>query len=819
MTITLRSVLAALALWLCLAPAAQAQQPLQSEVETIAEIERQVGEIAAIAQTAEAVATDDAKLLQARLAAERASKALIDASVQFRPVVQDINARLETLKAATAEGATPAPEVTEAIKALNDRKALINAALIKAEDGTVAASDVVNRIGQLRRDIFTSALSQRVDLNSVLNAQTLQDLGGEMRDLTRRVSSWTTFTLRFKASGVLWAAGLAILAALGFLIAMRRWVKPLTQSTMEEANPSYLSRVLSAFASTLTASAAFAVFLVCVYLLLDYFALLRPDIAELLLAAMRFAWLVFFVHRLSLAVLAPRHANWRMLPVSDGGARRLHWIAVALAVLTGADGLTNAMSNTLSSPFSLTIALSGTFAIVTGVLLAAVALLRPFSAPEGGQAPWPAPVRVIVLLCGLAPIAAALAGYVGLARFITQQLVVSGALIALMAVGFLAAQALSREHALRGSMLGQQLARRFALTERQLDIAGIGASISTYAIVALAGLPAILMQWGFQPEDIWVTARRFLTELRIGSVTISLTAIAIGIGVFFLGYYLSRRFENWLDQNVLARSRMDRGARASIRTAVGYLGVALAALVGISVAGVQLSNVALVAGALSVGIGFGLQNIVSNFVSGLILLAERPFKEGDWIEAAGVNGIVKKVSVRATEIETFKKQSVILPNSTLINQSVGNWTHRNTLARIDIPLSVSYRADVIKVQEVLRAIADDHPKVLRQPAPIVVFKGFGAEQLEFELRFFIGDLFEQVSVQTEVRFEIVRRFREAGVDTLYLPADAAGDDRPGAQEALAAADGGQPPEPPALEAPAPSAPQQAAPPLRKRAKS
>ncbi|NJR13119.1 MAG: mechanosensitive ion channel [Phyllobacteriaceae bacterium] len=115
--------------------------------------------------------------------------------------------------------------------------------------------------------------------------------------------------------------------------------------------------------------------------------------------------------------------------------------------------------------------------------------------------------------------------------------------------------------------------------------------------------------------------------------------------VFFLGYFLSRRFEGWLDQNVLARSRMDRGARASIRTAVGYLGVALAALIGISVAGVQLSNLALVAGALSVGIGFGLQNIVSNFVSGLILLAERPFKEGDWIVAGNVTGLVKKVSV------------------------------------------------------------------------------------------------------------------------------------------------------------------------------
>ena len=262
-----------------------------------------------------------------------------------------------------------------------------------------------------------------------------------------------------------------------------------------------------------------------------------------------------------------------------------------------------------------------------------------------------------------------------------------------------------------------------------------------------------------------------VTEPILSSVR-KLRAIAIGILVFFAGYYLSSRFEKWLDKTVLSRARMDKGARTSIRTAVGYLGIALAALIGISVAGVQLSSLALVAGALSVGIGFGLQNIVSNFVSGLILLAERPFKEGDWIEAGAINGIVKKVSVRATEIETFQKQSVILPNSILINAAVGNWTHRNTLARLDVPVVVSYGADVVKVQNILRSIAGAHAKILKTPEPFVLFKGFGAERLEFELRFFIADLFEQSVIGTEVRFEIVKRFREDGVDLPYQQHDA-----------------------------------------------
>src|SRR4029453_14075586 len=142
---------------------------------------------------------------------------------------------------------------------------------------------------------------------------------------------------------------------------------------------------------------------------------------------------------------------------------------------------------------------------------------------------------------------------------------------------------------------------------------------------------------------------------------------------------------------------------------VGYAGLALATLVSISAAGLDLLNFALIAGGLSLGIGFGLQNIVSNFVSGLILLAERPLKVGDWIVAGQVSGTVKKISVRGTEIETFQRQTVILPKPELINSAVGNWTHRNKLGRVDISVNVAYGSDPKRVHAVLLAIARAHP--------------------------------------------------------------------------------------------------------------
>lgn len=178
---------------------------------------------------------------------------------------------------------------------------------------------------------------------------------------------------------------------------------------------------------------------------------------------------------------------------------------------------------------------------------------------------------------------------------------------------------------------------------------------------------------------------------------------------------LTRWFEKWLDGNVMARSQVDPGVRNSVKTSVGYFGAIVAGFMGLSAAGINLSSLALVAGALSVGIGFGLQNIISNFVSGLILLFERPFKVGDWVATGTSEGFVRRISVRATEIETFQRQSIIVPNSQLINASVGNWTHRNKLGRIDMEIAAKAVNDPRHVMGMLREVASDVPGVLRTP--------------------------------------------------------------------------------------------------------
>ena len=205
-----------------------------------------------------------------------------------------------------------------------------------------------------------------------------------------------------------------------------------------------------------------------------------------------------------------------------------------------------------------------------------------------------------------------------------------------------------------------------SLMRRRSTSSALVVSIAINLIVAVIGLPLILFMWGFQPGDIQAWVYKLATGIHIGSVTFSLTGILTGHPGF-----RRRLFRLPLVQRLARRlgdgARPGRCRRAQFDPHRGRLcrHPACRACVGVSAAGIDMSNLALVAGALSLGIGFGLQNIVSNFVSGLILLAERPFKVGDWVVAGDNSGMVKKISVRATEIETFQRQTVIVPNSEL----------------------------------------------------------------------------------------------------------------------------------------------------------
>jgi len=271
-------------------------------------------------------------------------------------------------------------------------------------------------------------------------------------------------------------------------------------------------------------------------------------------------------------------------------------------------------------------------------------------------------------------------------------------------------------------------------------------------------------------KNIFYQTKEFLNVpvTTIGKTEITLWTIVYFIFLTFILLYVTNKLRKWIVYTLLGKSKIDVGIRIAAGTIFRYIVLVIGFMIVLQTVGIDLSAITILAGALGIGIGFGLQNITNNFVSGLIILFERPIKVGDRIEVGNVSGDVVRISMRSTTIVTNDNISVIVPNSDFISSTVINWSHIDRNVRLNFPVGVSYRENPENVKKILLEVAIENEGVLKEPKPDVLFSDFGESYLEFTLRIWTREYINRPGVlKSQLYYVIFKKFKEAGIEIPY----------------------------------------------------
>ena len=540
-------------------------------------------------------------------------------------------------------------------------------------------------------------------------------------------------------------------------VILRKWGR-----SRDISNPAYSRRVVAAIAGG-TARGLVPALIIAGLWSASINSTLQVDATfgllsnSFLLSLLIFIVLAAFSH----AFLSPGRPEWRLTSLSSGSSEYLGWGVLVLLILIAVDLF---IRKTVSELQSST-ALFSTYGLFT-VCLQGLSILwilsdRSWQSRKDRLSGGLLGIifrRSIMLLVFVAA-GATLLGYVEFGVYLISRVIRSGIVLA---IGF-GLRGIIVE-IFRAITLMQVLRQSFQIriiTLQRIRVWSTG--LIDLSILSLLVF-IILRIWDVPREDI----QRWLSELAVGftvgSITISPAHIASAIMVFFVVMGVTHFVQRSLLTRVLPQVIGSRDVQHSVGGVVRYLGLIFAVALSFAALGTDFSNIALVAGALSVGIGFGLQNIVNNFVSGIILLFERPIKVGDWILADGKEGIVQSINFRATELETFDRASILIPNASLLAHSVTNLTLNDTSGRVDIKIGVAYGTDPVLVDSLLTACAESHPQVLDKPVPYVLFQDFGTDSLDFELRCYTSHVEDKLSIASDLRFQIERIFRDNEVE-------------------------------------------------------
>ena len=719
--------------------------------------------------------TDQADILPAEIDALREQAADVRAAAAAaatlaRNDLADTNKLLAPLQAKPGPDQPPETQAVIAERERLTQQASISESRVKQCEVFIARADqLLERMTKLRGEVVLKTLLHRdvSPLSPSVWPRLWPETVAAVQTLAQALASWSHNGLRALRSGdqdltpLIWWAVLTVFLRWGAVVLSRRYGRG------EAAEPGQRDRTIAAAIDGL---GLVLIPLLAIWLIGKLLLASQPPtpIDVLLLEFRNRIVTVLLVVGLTATALAPNRPQWRILPFTDASAQHL---STALRRLVGigvvVDFIYEALTQAGQGP-----ALSSVGALVLETTIALLALPalsnRSWEAvrPEGSDLPamvggtWWSIGRLLLSAAVLSSIAFALLGYIALASHIHSALAGTCLWLALVLLAHRFADDLLEAVAAPDTATGAWVRRRFGLAP-DATLRGQHIVLLLFDLVLVLFLAvAIPAAWNVDMDAIMRGFGQLLHGVQVGGVTISLGNIGMAIVAFGACMLLAKLVRSVVRDRVMPTVEAPMPIRQSVDAGLNYAGVIIAILVGIGALGIDFTNLAIVLGALSVGIGLGLQNIANNVISGVILLVERPIKSGDWVTVGGHEGFVRRINIRATEIETFERTHVIVPNSLFLQNPVINRTYSDTSSRIELAFTVGFGTDVTKMETILREAALEHTRVLRVPAPIVRFVRIGQTGLEFGMFVFVGRLEDRQVVTNDLNRVILMRLIE-----------------------------------------------------------
>lgn len=715
------------------------------------------------------------KAAEAQANAQQATQALV-------PQVEAVTQRLTDYGPAPAKGVTEPPDVAAARRDLQKQHDALDAQVKLARDTATQSTQLATQLVNIKRQQFQSQLASRsaspltrefwtgaadtFTRDRALLRQLCSDISDDMHTLMTPPNR-TPF-IGFALAGLL-------------LVTVARWLieRTVFRLTTNRVPAGKLRRSSMALGISLVATLTTGFGALLFSLGMTWHKAISDDVTALAHHFVTVMFYMAFIAGISRALLSRKRPSWRLPHLSDELVEKVWYLPRLIAVAGFIMIFGYRVNTTIGVSVDATAMLNCFSALfISGLIgFGLVQLARAHRVPvDGGELPPPRPVwaNLLIMAASIAVVItwiAALLGYVSLAVTIAVQMVWIGMVGSGVFLLMHLADDLFDTLLSSNSRLGQRAVHALGIEPNKLDQLSVLAAGIARVVLFLAGLSVSTQLFGTGPSDIVAFTSRFTHDIALGNeLKIKPGNIIDAIFAFIVGMIVVRVLKRWMEDKLLPQTSIDAGMRSSITTLLGYLGGVVVFAMAMLTLGLSVANVTWVASALSVGIGFGLQAIVSNFISGLILLVERPVKVGDWVVLDDAEGDIRRINVRATEIRVADQSTVIVPNSFLITKTVRNMTLANPQGRVLIKLPMPLDTDAGKARELMLTAMREHPSVLETPAASVTLDSVDHTAMTFVATCFVDGPRAAGGVKSDLLFEILKRLRDAAIP-LIRPQD------------------------------------------------